>query len=83
MRAELMTSTRWQIVFDSSIYARKKSGEGASDYYKVEMNSPILEFEDLDLLRDVIRALRKEGAITGGAAAVPLSVHITGYITLW
>ena len=74
---------KWQIVFDSSIYARKKSGEGASDYYKVEMNSPILEFEDLDPLREVIRALRKEGAITGGAATAPLSVHITGYITLW
>ena len=56
---------KWQIVYDSSIYARKKNGDFASDYYKVEMNSPILEFEDLDLLQEVIRALRKGGAITG------------------
>ena len=28
---------RWQIVYDSSIYARKKNGDSASDYYKVEM----------------------------------------------
>ncbi len=38
---------RWQIVYDSSIYARKKNGCSASDLYKVEMNSPILEFEDV------------------------------------
>ena len=56
---------KWQIVYDSSIYARKKNGEVATDYYKVELNSPILEFDDLDLLQEVIRALRKEGAITG------------------
>ena len=67
---------KWQIVFDSSIYARKKNGEGASDYYKVEMNSPILEFEDLDLLQEVIRALRKEGAITGPQYDCGTHIHI-------
>ena len=42
---------KWQIVYDSSIYARKKNGEVATDYYKVELNSPILEFDDLDRLQ--------------------------------
>ncbi len=67
---------KWQIVFDSSIYARKKTGESASDYYKVELNSPILEFEDLDLLQEVIRALRKEGAITGPDYDCGTHIHI-------
>lgn len=66
----------WQIVFDSSIYARKKNGEYASDYYKVEMNSPVLEFEDLDQLQEVIRALRKEGAITGPDYDCGTHIHI-------
>ena len=67
---------RWQIVSDSSIYARKKNGDPASDYYKVEMNSPVLEFDDLDLLQEVIRALRKEGAITGPQYDCGTHIHI-------
>ena len=66
----------WQIVFDSSIYARKKNGCAASNLYKVEMNSPVLEFEDLDLLQEVIRALRKEGAITGANYDCGTHIHI-------
>ena len=66
----------WQIVYDGSIYARKKNGEYASDYYKVEMNSPVLDFEDLDLLQEVIRALRKEGAITGPQYDCGTHIHI-------
>ena len=67
---------RWQIVFDSSIYARKKNGCSASDLYKVEMNSPILEFEDLDMLQQVIRALREAGAITGPQYDCGTHIHI-------
>ena len=32
---------RWQSVFDSSIFVRKKNGSSASKLYKVEMNSPL------------------------------------------
>ena len=65
-----------QIVFDSSIYARKKNGCSASDLYKVEMNSPILEFEDLDMLQQVIRALWEAGAITGPDYDCGTHIHI-------
>ncbi|SFC79474.1 amidoligase family protein [Ruminococcus albus] len=67
---------KWQIVFDSSIYARKKNGDLASDYYKVELNSPVLEYEDFDLLQSVIRALRKAGAITGPDYDCGTHIHI-------
>ena len=67
---------KWQIVFDSSIYARKKNGDLASDYYKVELNSPVLEYEDFDLLQNVIRALRKTGAITGPDYDCGTHIHI-------
>ncbi|MCR5540443.1 MAG: amidoligase family protein [Ruminococcus sp.] len=66
----------WQIVFDSSIYARKKNGDFASDYYKVELNSPVLEYEDFDLLQNVIRSLRKAGAITGPDYDCGTHIHI-------
>lgn len=67
---------KWQIVYDRSIIAEKKNGESASDIYKVEMNSPVLEFDDLDLLQNVIRALRKEGAITGAEYDCGTHIHI-------
>ncbi len=67
---------KWQIVFDSSIYARKKNGDLASDYYKVELNSPVLEYEDFDLLQNVIRALIKTGAITGPDYDCGTHIHI-------
>ncbi len=66
----------WQIVYDGSITATKRNGETASDLYKVEMNSPVLEFEDLNLLQEVIRALRKEGAITGAEYDCGTHIHI-------
>lgn len=67
---------KWQIVSDGSIYARKKNGQPASDLYKVEMNSPILEFDDLDQLQKVIRALREAGAITGPEYDCGTHIHI-------
>ena len=67
---------KWQIVYDSSIYARKRNGEAATDYYKVELNSPILQYEDFNLLQEVIRALRKEGAITGPQYDCGTHIHI-------
>ena len=66
----------WQIVYDSSIFARKKNGDYASDLYKVEMNSPILEYEDFDLLQSVIRSLREAGAITGPQYDCGTHIHI-------
>ena len=49
--AKIIKNRKWQIVYDSSIIAEKKNGESASDIYKVEMNSPVPEFEDLYILK--------------------------------
>ncbi len=50
----------WSIVFDSSIISVDSKGNPASDSYKVELNSPVLGYEDIPLLQEVIRALRHE-----------------------
>ena len=55
----------WSIMSDASIEPYKKNGDRASDLYKVEMNSPVLDYEDIPLLQSVIRGLRSAGAITG------------------
>ena len=66
----------WSIVSDASIDPCKKNGEPASDLYKVEMNSPVLDYDDIPLLQEVIRGLRKAGAITGAEYDCGTHVHI-------
>ena len=67
---------KWQIVSDRSIIASRKDGGYADSFYKVEMNSPVLEYEDFDLLQKVIRALRRAGAITGSQYCCGTHIHI-------
>ena len=66
----------WSIVSDASIEPYKKNGDRASDLYKVEMNSPVLEYEDIPLLQSVIRGLRSAGAITGPQYDCGTHIHI-------
>ena len=56
---------KWAIVYDGSINCYNANGEHASKSYSVEMNSPVLEYEDIPLLQEVVRALRRAGGVTG------------------
>lgn len=57
---------QWQVIRDGSIVPRKRDSVGnivdADDNYKVELVTPILGYNDIPLLQQVIRALRKAGA---------------------
>ena len=50
---------KWSIVYDSSIRCVDKSGCSASRNYAVELVTPVLEYEDMPLLQEVVRAVRK------------------------
>ena len=56
----------WRFVFDASIRATHRSGRRqlstGDDTYKVEMNSPKLEYSEMGKLQDVVRTLRHAGA---------------------
>ncbi len=45
--------------------ALTKSGCSASRNYAVELVTPVLEYGDIPLLQEVVRALRKSGGVTG------------------
>ena len=67
----------WKIVSDSSIDAEMKRGNQilfASTAYKVELVSPILTYEDIEPLQEMIRALRKVGAFTNKSCGI--HIHI-------
>ena len=67
---------KWYIVFDSSITPVNARGNPAGNEYKVEMNSPVLEYEDIPLLQEVIRALRHAKARTGPQYDCGTHIHI-------
>ena len=67
----------WSFVSDSSIICKNRNGEAASRAYSVELNSPVLEYEDIPLLQEVIRALRRAGGITGSAYKCGTHIHIS------
>ena len=67
----------WKAMYDSSIVAYKKvNGRkvSAGDDYKTEMVTPILTYDDMEDLQEIIRQLRKAGAMVNTSCG--MHVHI-------
>jgi len=65
----------WKVVSDSSI--RKSNPHGSvTDNYSVEVVSPILTEQDIDIVQDLIRALRGAGGITNSSCGI--HIHLNG-----
>ena len=67
----------WKIVSDSSIEAQKKREKEniyAGSEYRVELVSPILTYEDIEPLQEMIRALRVAGAFTNKTCGIHIHV---------
>ena len=67
----------WTIVSDSSIECTYRDGEPADSFFAVELVSPILDYEDISLLQEVIRALRHAGGVTGSQYCCGTHIHIS------
>jgi len=69
---------KWRFVYDSSIKATKRIGARQvpveDRIYKVEMNSPKLEYAEMGKLQEVVRALRHAGAVVNGSCG--MHVHV-------
>ena len=68
---------KWSILYDGSIKCVDKNRNSASKLYSVELNSPVLKYEDIPLLQEVVRALRKAGAVTGPEYRCGIHLHIS------
>lgn len=67
----------WKIVRDSSItpQIRRRSNIGyAGDTYKVELNSPKLEYREMEKLQEAVRALRRAGGMVNDSCG--MHVHV-------
>ena len=70
----------WKVVRDASIRCQKKENGQlvtANDYHSVEFVTPILTYrEDIDLLQETVRALRKNGALVNSSCGI--HIHLDG-----
>ena len=67
----------WKIVRDSSItpQIRRRSNIGyAGDTYKVELNSPKLEYREMEKFQEAVRALRRAGGMVNDSCG--MHVHV-------
>ena len=72
----------WKATYDSSIIAQKKSGGRtvrATDEYKCEVVSPILTYEDMADLQEIVRQLRHKGAFVNSQCGIHIHVDAARY----
>ena len=72
----------WKATYDSSIIAQKKSGGRtvrAADEYKCEIVSPILTYEDMADLQEMVRRLRHSGAFVNSQCGIHIHVDASRY----
>lgn len=72
----------WKATYDSSIIAQKKERGRtvhAADAYKCEIVSPILTYEDLPDLQEVVRQLRHSGAFVNDQCGIHIHVDASHY----
>ena len=61
----------WQVMYDSSIHST-----GGAHETKCELVTPILKYEDIETLQEIVRALRKGGAKAHGGINCGVHIHI-------
>lgn len=67
----------WKVMRDSSI--NPESNDGTCDYpdeYRVELVTPPLNYEDIELLQEIVRALRNAGGKANSSCGI--HVHVDG-----
>ena len=71
---------KWRFVYDGSIRGIQRNREPTSSrLYKVEMNSPVLEYSEMEKLQQVVRALRQAGAVVNSSCGVHVHVDAANH----
>ncbi|OCN00902.1 virulence associated protein [Clostridium sp. W14A] len=73
---------KWKFMSDSSITAQKKSGGqtvDASNEYRTEMVSPICLYEDIEPIQELVRKLRRAGALANESCGIHVHVDASPF----
>lgn len=72
-----LAARKWKIMRDSSIEAIRNDGTSESlDEYRVEFVTPPLNYSDIELLQNIIRKLRENGAKAHSSCGI--HIHVDG-----
>ena len=73
-RVKDLDGKEWKIVRDASIHPEGYVRSSISGEYKVELNSPKLEYAEMEKLQEVVRALRRAGGKVNSSCG--MHVHV-------
>ena len=74
---------KWRFVYDNSILGTQGHGTSTSSrLYKVEMNSPVLEYSEMEKLQQVVRTLRRAGAVVNSSCGMHVHVDAANHTPL-
>lgn len=68
----------WKVVSDASIRCEPRQGR-ASRNYSVEMVSPICRYEDIETIQEIVRKLRKSGAMVNSSCGIHIHVDASAH----
>ena len=66
----------WKAMSDASIRTEMKDHSYADGSYSCEIVTPVLQYEDIEDLQNVVRALRRAGAVANSSCGI--HVHVDG-----
>ncbi len=69
----------WKIVSDASTRCTTKQGQPASKLYSVELVTPILEYEDISILQEIVRSVRRAEGICNNSTGIHIHIDFTPY----
>ena len=78
-RVTMADGRSWKFVSDASIVTNKKvNGQiiSATREYSVELVSPILTYEDIETLQELVRQLRHAGALSDSKYQCGIHIHV-------
>ncbi len=70
---------RWKVMCDGSIAPVKKRGDFEKSKYKVELVSPICEYEDISMIQELVRQLRHRGAVAEKSCGIHVHVNASPF----
>ncbi len=73
---------QWKFMSDGSIDTERKAGDrrvGAGSDYSTEMVSPICRYEDIIPIQEIIRELKRHGAITNKSCGIHVHVDASPF----
>lgn len=70
---------KWKAMSDGSIRAERKDSGVANTDYKCEIVSPICNYTDIETIQELIRKLRKAGAIANDSCGIHIHINAEPY----